>query len=114
MQIVNDFKFGQFRCVIIRCPRLDKYYDKKHSYIVYTMFGSNFWEKELHSFGYRIKTYKHALKMFHNVCAHIKTTTDSSDICALWNSCTNMNEKYYLNKDYVPGWHDALKAVGLL
>ena len=22
MQIVNDFKFGQFRCVIIRCPHL--------------------------------------------------------------------------------------------
>lgn len=64
MQIVNDFKFGQFRCVIIRCPYLGKYYNKKHSYIVYTMLGPNFWEKELYSFGYRIKTYKHALTMF--------------------------------------------------
>lgn len=42
MQIVNDFKFGQFRCVIIRCPYLGKYYNKKHSYIVYTMLGPNF------------------------------------------------------------------------
>lgn len=114
MEILNDFKFNSFRCVIIRCPRLGRYYNKKHSYIVYTMLGANFWERELHSFGYRFGTYKHALKMFHNVCAHIKTTTNASDVCSLWNSCTPLPSKYLLNKDYTPSWYDALIDVGLL
>lgn len=114
MQIINDFSYNSFRCVIIRCPRLGRFYKKKYSYIVYTMLGSNFWEKELHSFGYRIKNYKQALKMFYNVCAHIKTIDNLSDIVSLWNSCTRLNEKHYLNKNYAPFWYDALKTVGIL
>ena len=114
MKIINDFSCNSFRCVIIRCPRLGRYYNKKHSYIVYVMLGPNFWERELGSFGYRIKTYKQALKMFHNVCAHIKTTSDLSDISCLRKSCTPLNEKYYLNKDFVPTWYDLLKSVSIL
>lgn len=119
MQILKDFQLGIFRVVLIKLSLyrygLKKRRGKKHGYIVYTMMGKNHFDEYLHSFGYRIKKFKVAHRLFNEISAHIKTADQTSkNVVPLWKSLSPIKDKECLNKDYLPGWGDILSATNLI
>lgn len=93
---------------------------KKFGYIIYVMWGSNWREKELRSFGYRIYDYKVALNKFNHVCACIRTCDKTEDdVHQLWLASGLLDNKtiglkHYGNKDYFPTFFDFARENGFV
>lgn len=135
MQIIQSYTLENINAVLAKVEllshphrRSSKHFDssnkkhrgKKYGYIIYVMWGLNWRERELCSFGYRIYDYKTALNKFNHVCACIRTCDKTEDDAhQLWISSGLLNEKtinlkHYGNKDYFPTFFDFARKNGFV